>query len=347
MTRRPLALAAAALSAFVLADAAAFAQTDPAASDGPRVVTVTPEGGAARVTTGDAAPERPRIEVVFAIDATSSMADEIEQVKQHLWATAQQIMNGTPRPEVRFGIVAFRDRTDADPTELLPLTDDVDRVHRTLMNLGAIGGGDYPEDVDAGLELAVNEQPWSEGAVHMVVLIGDAPPKNYPERSRDAILRQANRRQIRIHTIAASGLDARGHQVWSEIAERTGGVTDVLTYREPVRVAGSDRTLFRREGRAYVSRRALTEAERSRSFEELREEGLVEDAPSAVVATASRARATRSPARGGRRARHRSSGSAGGSPAAPASAAPVESDVGGIVTREARRAASEDLGVAY
>ena len=39
---------------------------------------------------------RPHIDVVFVLDATGSMGDEIEPVKQHIWNIANQIAPGNP-----------------------------------------------------------------------------------------------------------------------------------------------------------------------------------------------------------------------------------------------------------
>lgn len=276
---------------------------------------------------------RPRLDVVFAIDATGSMGDEIDQVKTHLWRTANQVMAGQPRPDVRFGLVIYRDRTDAEHTRVVPLTRDVDAIHRELMGIVANGGGDGPEDVDAALELSVRQINWDTSAAHMVFLIGDAPPKPYG-LDRGAILEEARRREITFHTVQASGMDAVGARVFEEIAGRTGGVAEVLTYTRDVTYAGTSRVLMNRGADAWISSRSLSDEERGLSFEELRRRRLVERAPAAVTARPAPRAA------GAYAVEGRASG------AAPAVAAPADSDIGGIITREAREAA-EERGVAY
>ena len=42
------------------------------------------------------------LDVVFLIDATGSMGDEIEQLKANMVSVAEQIDKLTPRPDVRF-----------------------------------------------------------------------------------------------------------------------------------------------------------------------------------------------------------------------------------------------------
>lgn len=88
--------------------------------------------------------------------------------------------------------------------------------------------------------------------------------------------------------------------------------------------------------------RRLSAEERSFSFSELQERRLVRRAPAAVAQAVSPRRARRRMHRRGRPGRSRAS-------AAPAAAAPTvefDSDVGGIIAREAMDAA-EEHGVSY
>src|SRR3712207_1432776 len=79
----------------------------------------------------------PRIDVVFAIDATGSMGDEIEPVKQQVWSIARSIASGNPQPDVRFGLVVYRDRTDSEHTRMMPLTRNLDAFQQELMRVVA------------------------------------------------------------------------------------------------------------------------------------------------------------------------------------------------------------------
>ena len=50
---------------------------------------------------------KPRIDVVFCIDTTGSMGDEIDDVKAQLKNMIYEIQKGKPSPDVRFGVVCF------------------------------------------------------------------------------------------------------------------------------------------------------------------------------------------------------------------------------------------------
>lgn len=282
----------------------------------------------------------PRIDVVFVIDATGSMGDEIEQVKSHLQSTARSITSGLPRPDVRFGIVVYRDREDTEHTRMVPFTRNVDAVQSELASIQAIGGGDTPEDVDAGLTLAIQEMAWDPAAAHLLFLVGDAAPKDYGV-DRQALLRRAREREIRIHSIQASGMDVEGARYFASLSNATGGVAEVLTYRHDVVVDGGPRVLFRRGGDSFVTSRALTPAEAELSFTELDDRHLVVRDETGRFAAAAAPTAGMGGAPGARRATR-----GGGAAPAAAPAGAADSDIGGIIARETRGAATE-RGVAY
>ena len=119
-----------------------------------------------------------RLEMVFVIDTTGSMNGLLEAAKQRIWG----IVNGVMRDQhtkVRIGLVAYRDRGDTYVTQVLPLTEDLDKVYMTLMDYEAAGGGDAPEDVRSALADGVFKAGWSPasaGLSQIVFLVGDAPP---------------------------------------------------------------------------------------------------------------------------------------------------------------------------
>src|SRR5229473_92651 len=55
---------------------------------------------------------RPKIEVVFCLDTTGSMGGLIDGAKAKIWAICNQIAGGKPTPDLKVGLVAFRDKGD-------------------------------------------------------------------------------------------------------------------------------------------------------------------------------------------------------------------------------------------
>src|SRR6059058_1939318 len=105
---------------------------------------------------------QPRVEVVFCLDTTGSMGGLIDGAKQKIWSLCNQIAGGKPTPDLKVGLVAYRDRGDAYVTKVIDLTDDLDAIHTQLMGFRAAGGGDFPESVNQALNEAVTKISWSK-----------------------------------------------------------------------------------------------------------------------------------------------------------------------------------------
>lgn len=190
---------------------------------------------AAFVLVGPArAQEAPRVDVVFLLDATGSMGDEIDAVKERIRGMIADIAVGAPAPDVRFGIVAYRDRGDDYVTVVYDLSRDIDAVVGSLDRVEAGGGGDYAESLNEGLHVALHGLSWEEGdgVSRLVFLIADAPP--HLDYADDFDYREeyqmAAERGIAVHALGASGLDEEGEAIFREIAEGTGGRFQWLTY---------------------------------------------------------------------------------------------------------------------
>jgi Mg-chelatase subunit ChlD len=166
--------------------------------------------------------ERPAVEVVFVLDTTGSMAGLIQAAKDKIWSIASTLASAQPAPQIRMGLVAYRDRGDAYVTRVVDLSSDLDSVHATLMDFQAGGGGDGPESVNRALHDAVHEIAWSsdQRTYRVVFLVGDAPPHmdyqddvKYPETI--AIARQKG---IAVNTVQC-GQSASTAQEWQRIAQ--------------------------------------------------------------------------------------------------------------------------------
>jgi Mg-chelatase subunit ChlD len=170
--------------------------------------------------------ERPRIDVVFALDTTGSMSGLIEGAKQKIWSVASAMADGNPTPEIRIGLVGYRDRGDDYVTRTHDLTGDIDEVYAKLQAFSAGGGGDAPESVNQALHEAVTRMSWSQGdeVYKVLFLVGDAPPhmdyRGDVEYRRTAELARA--KGITLNTIQC-GSQAGTEQVWRDIAQRGSG----------------------------------------------------------------------------------------------------------------------------
>ena len=182
-----------------------------------------------------AAERRARLDLVFLIDATGSMADEIDKLKTTLRSITADVARLPTRPDICFGLVAYRDRGDAFLVRAHDLTNDLDGfLNGALGPLQATGGGDYPEAMNEALHETVHHISWrGDGATRMVVLLADAPPHlDYGGPLYDEDMMAALGKGIKVFSVGASGLDKQGEYIQRQIAQYTGGRFVFLTYRE-------------------------------------------------------------------------------------------------------------------
>lgn len=182
-------------------------------------------------TTGDPrtqspATERAKIDVVFALDTTGSMHGLLEGAKRHIWAIAGRIAAGQPRPDLRIGLVGYRDHGDAYVTRHYDLTGDLDDVYAHLRLYRADGGGDTPEHVNGALQVAIDRMSWRQGSkvLRLVFLVGDAPPHEGRDGLHSSVLAQrARERGITINAVRCGSL-ASTEQAWRRLAGSTSGM---------------------------------------------------------------------------------------------------------------------------
>jgi len=171
-------------------------------------------------------PKKETIEVCFVLDTTGSMGGLIEGAKQKIWAIANEILASEPTPNLRIGLIGYRDRKEAYVTQVHDLSDDIDDIYAKLMKFQAQGGGDTPESVNQALHEAVTKIKWnkSKKVLKLIFLVGDAPPHmdyqddvKYPE-----ICKMAVKKNLILNTVQCGNM-ASTTPIWKEIAKLAEG----------------------------------------------------------------------------------------------------------------------------
>lgn len=164
------------------------------------------------------------IDILFVVDATSSMREELAALPQNLQYFGAQWAGAG----LRTGGLVFRDNTERFIYRNYPLNSGTDSTWHFLTTFRAVGGGDDAEPLNQMLIQSAGFK-WQENARKIVFFISDAPPRN-PEMTEEAIKAVQNL-NIRVFTLspASSGKEALNWQ--QEVAEATGGLH--LAWEDP------------------------------------------------------------------------------------------------------------------
>ncbi len=211
--------------------------------DGDLTVTVTPPDGSAAVKqavdreTGRcdvslssvAAPLPKNLDLVFLVDTTGSMGDELSYLNSEFKAIATTLATKFPHVNQRYGLVVYRDRGDEYLTRKFDFTTSIEEFRTRLGAQKAEGGGDYPEAMEVGLEESVKMQWRTADTARVLFLVADAPPHaqdiGKAMAAADALCKQG----VAIYPLACSGYDAATELVMRSCAMLTGGQFMFLT----------------------------------------------------------------------------------------------------------------------
>lgn len=178
--------------------------------------------------TLDVDQKQANLDLLFLIDATGSMDDEIAQLTNNILYISEEIHALPDDINVRYGLVSYKDWTYT--TEVWDFTHDVDQFQMQLAQLYTAGGDG--ETLNDGLDRALHAVQWrGDDTVKLVFLVGDEPPGVYEDHPSYAVsMLDAARNGIKIHPIASSGLDVQGEYIFRQIAQTTMGHFIFLTY---------------------------------------------------------------------------------------------------------------------
>ena len=191
------------------------------------------------------------LDVLFLLDATGSMHDEIYQLKITIDEVAQRIHRLPGDVDVRLGMTLYRDEFDSFLTSTFDLTPDVEAFAGALAAVVADGGDDYPEALDEALADALSQPSWRSAAktIQLVFLVADAPPqvlRDVPVPYTESMLRAAGK-GIKIFPVSSSGTDDQAEFVFRQLAQFTGARYVFLTYGAAGRATGSSSDIDQRD----------------------------------------------------------------------------------------------------
>ncbi len=172
------------------------------------------------------------VDIVFCVDATGSMGDEINYLKAEMEDIISKLKDKFKSVNINVGSVFYRDVHDEYLVRKSDLSSDVTKTSEFIKEQTANGGGDFPESMELGIQTAVNELSWSDTAVaRLLFIIHDAPPHSTPEvkERMKELTAKAAMDGIRIIPVACSGIDKSTEYLMRSLALATNGTYVFLT----------------------------------------------------------------------------------------------------------------------
>ena len=133
----------------------------------------------------------PQIDIMFVLDVTGSMDEEIKGVQRGIQNFAQELEK--KELDAKVGLIAFGDRLNGEEPQILQFsgstfTKNFSSFSQKVGQLNQVHGGDEPESSLDALNLSAS-QPFSSNGTKVILLITDAPPKipDLETRSLDEI----------------------------------------------------------------------------------------------------------------------------------------------------------------
>lgn len=164
-------------------------------------------------------------DIMFILDTTSSMSDEMLFLQSEFTAITKAI----DADKTRYAVNFYRDEGDEYITKCNDFTENVKELQKKLNDERALGGGDYPEAVAEILDESIFKGSWKEESVKIAFLIYDAPPHEGKEESLRAAVKAAAEKGIRVVPVVASDSNRDTELFGRALAISTGGRYVFLT----------------------------------------------------------------------------------------------------------------------
>jgi hypothetical protein len=173
-----------------------------------------------------------KVDIAFMVDATGSMGDELEYLKEELTDVISKVRHKNQDVTINMGAVFYRDKGEDYITKVSDFSTDIDDTVNFIKEQSAEAGGDFPEAVETALDKSINDLEWSENATSRILfLVLDAPP-HYDDQIISEIhdlIATASKKGIRVIPITASGIDKETEFLMRYMAIATNGTYVFIT----------------------------------------------------------------------------------------------------------------------
>jgi hypothetical protein len=173
------------------------------------------------------------VDIMFVVDTTGSMSDELDYLAAELKDVIRRVKNSHENDlRVRISPNFYRDERDDYVVRPFGFTENVDKAVEQISQQSAAGGGDYEEAVEEALDNAIHDHKWSgEARARLLFLVLDAPPHETDRivGKLQKLAADAAEQGIRIIPVASSGVDKNTEFLMRFLNIVTGGTYVFLT----------------------------------------------------------------------------------------------------------------------
>jgi hypothetical protein len=163
------------------------------------------------------------LDIMFVIDSTGSMGDEMRYLTKEFDAIVANIEEKYPQVGVRFGLTLYRDAGDDYVVRDFPFTSNATKMKKQLEKQSANGGGDYPEAMEQGFSKGIDASWSAKDGVRLMFLVADAPPHDEQLKAMLPLIQKARKKGIRLYPIGASGVAEKAEYIMRHMALFTQG----------------------------------------------------------------------------------------------------------------------------
>ncbi|MBE6131138.1 MAG: VWA domain-containing protein [Erysipelotrichaceae bacterium] len=172
--------------------------------------------------------EKDTIDLMFVVDTTTSMDDELEFLKNEISDVVEEV-NSFNDCIVNVAVLLYKDKGEIYETLYSEFTEDINAQLEFLENKIAYGGGDFEEAVEVAIEEAASKSWSGSNSTKIIVHIGDAPA--HDENINDwynAVIDLCNK-GIRLITVASSGINKKTEYLFRSMTLISNGTYVAIT----------------------------------------------------------------------------------------------------------------------
>lgn len=172
--------------------------------------------------------EKEIIDLMFVVDTTTSMDDELEFLKAEIIDVVEEVSSFNDCV-VNVAVLLYKDKGEIYETLYSEFTQDINKQFEFLENKIAYGGGDFEEAVEVAIEEASSKSWSGSNSTKIIIHIGDAPA--HDENINDwynAVIDLCNK-GIRLITVASSGINKKTEYLFRSMTLISNGTYVAIT----------------------------------------------------------------------------------------------------------------------